>query len=90
MSFPLFVSHKKLRKDAVQFSADCVLHKRRKKQTLLDSRRGGFFIRIKNAKAIDILIFSLSRCCCYILSVRAAVQHSGRFLPFCCFIHHIF
>lgn len=32
MSFPLFVSHKKLRKDAVQFSADGVLHKRKKKQ----------------------------------------------------------
>lgn len=32
MSFPLFVSHKKLRKDAVQFSADCVLHKRKKKK----------------------------------------------------------
>lgn len=29
MSFPLFVSHKKRRKDAVQFSADCVLHKRK-------------------------------------------------------------
>jgi len=31
MSFPLFISCKKLRKDAVQFSADCVLHKRKKK-----------------------------------------------------------
>lgn len=31
--FPLFVSHKKHRKGAIQFSADFVFHKRKNKQT---------------------------------------------------------
>lgn len=45
---------------------------------------------IKNAKAVNISIFSLSQCCCYILSVTAGVQHSDRFLSFCCFTLHVF
>lgn len=66
MNFPLFVSLKNLRKDAGQFSADCILHKRKKekkkKSSLASSGRGGCFIHIKNAKVIDVLIFSLRQC----------------------------
>jgi len=66
MNFPLFVSLKKLRKDAVQFSADCILYKRKKekkqKSSPAPSGRGGCFIHIKNAKVIDVLIFSLGQC----------------------------